>query len=73
MKLRPQIFISIIILGFIASLAIFMDMVEIATGCVTLIGALGMKILDTDSQFKTIGGSRTPFASNEDKAKKEYG
>tara|TARA_R110002020_G_scaffold25315_5_gene82549 strand:+ start:3141 stop:3287 length:147 start_codon:yes stop_codon:yes gene_type:complete len=48
MKLRPQIFISIIILGFIASLAIFMDMVEIATGCVTLIGALGMKILDTE-------------------------
>ena len=37
---------EIIILGFIASLAIFMDMVEIATGCVTLIGALGMKILD---------------------------
>lgn len=32
-----------------------------------------MKILDTDSQFKTIGGYPTPFASNEDKAKKEYG
>ena len=30
-----------------------------------------MKILDTDSQFKTIGGYPTPFASNEDKAKKE--
>ena len=32
-----------------------------------------MKILETDSQFKTIGGYPTPFASKEDKAKKEYG
>jgi len=48
MKLRPQIFISILILGFLASLAIFMGMVEIATGCVTLLGALGMKILDSE-------------------------
>tara|TARA_R110000824_G_scaffold114944_1_gene265793 strand:- start:1304 stop:1450 length:147 start_codon:yes stop_codon:yes gene_type:complete len=48
MKLRPQIFLGVLILGFIASLAIFMNMVEIATGCITLIGALGMKILDSE-------------------------
>ena len=47
-KIRPQVFISILILGILAWIAIDDDMVEIATGCVTLIGALSMKIIDSD-------------------------
>ena len=47
-KIRPQVFISILILGILAWIAIDEDMVEIATGCVTLIGALSMKIIDSD-------------------------
>ena len=47
-KIRPQVLISILILGVLAWISINKDMVEIATGCVTLIGALSMKIIDSD-------------------------
>ena len=47
-SLRPQILLSIIILGAIALLSLDLDHIEITTGCVTLLGALGMKILESD-------------------------
>ena len=47
-KVRPQVLVSILLLGVLAWVAIEEDMVEIATGCVTLIGALSMKIIDSD-------------------------
>jgi len=47
-RLRPQILISILILGSLAGFSVYMDMVEIATGCITLIGALSMKILENE-------------------------
>ena len=41
-------FLSIIILGGIAVLSLDYDRIEITTGCVTLLGALGMKILEKE-------------------------
>ena len=45
---RPQVLVSLIFLGGLAALAITEGMVEIATGCVTLIGVLSMKIIDSE-------------------------
>jgi len=47
-RLRPQVLLSLILLGGLATLSIMEGMVEITTGCVTLIGALSMKIIDSD-------------------------
>jgi len=47
-RLRPQVLVSVTFLGSLAALAIIEGMVEIATGCVTLIGALSMKIIDSE-------------------------
>jgi len=46
--LRPQILISILMLGAIAILSLDLGHIEITTGCITLLGALGMKILESD-------------------------
>ena len=47
-KLRPQIFLVILMLGGLGGLALLDEQTAIATGCVTLMGALGMKILEKD-------------------------
>ena len=47
-KIRPQIFMSIALLGAITGYAIYSDMVEIATGTVGGMVALAMKIMETD-------------------------
>jgi len=47
-KLRPQIFLGMIILGGIAFYSIFHERIEIATGCITLLGALSMKVLESE-------------------------
>jgi hypothetical protein len=47
-RLRPQVLVSLIFLGGLAALAITEGMVEIATACVTLIGVLSMKIIDSE-------------------------
>ena len=46
--MRPQIFLVILILGGLGSLALLEGITEITIGCVTLMGALGMKILEKD-------------------------
>ena len=46
--LRPQILISIVILGVVAVYSLELGSIEITTGCITLLGALGMKILESD-------------------------
>jgi len=48
MVLRPQILISVVLLGGIAVYSMWLGMNEIATGCITLIGALSMKILEKE-------------------------
>lgn len=45
-KLRPQIFLAILVLGFLSAAGIFYGMNEIATGCTGGIIALGMKLLE---------------------------
>ena len=48
MTIRPQVLISVLLLGAIAGYSMFLGMNEIATGCITLIGALSMKILEKE-------------------------
>ena len=47
-KLRPQIFLSIIVLGVLSALGVWHGYNEIATGCVGGIIALGMKVLEDE-------------------------
>ena len=45
-KLRPQIFLSIIVLGILSGVGLYYGMNEIATGCTGGIIALGMNVLE---------------------------
>ena len=45
---RPQILLSIIILGLVSMYSLHLESIEITTGCITLVGALGMKILESE-------------------------
>jgi hypothetical protein len=47
-SLRPQILVCIIILGAIAIFSLELEHTAITTGCITLLGALGMKILESE-------------------------
>ena len=47
-KLRPQIFMALFMLRLITGYASHADMVEIATGTVGGLVALGMKVLEND-------------------------
>ena len=47
-KVRPQIFLSIIVLGILSCVGIFAGFNEIASGCVGGIIALGMKVLEAE-------------------------
>ena len=47
-KVRPQIFMALFMLSLITGYAIYADMVEIATGTIGGMVALGMKVLEND-------------------------
>ncbi len=47
-KLRPQIFLAIIVLGIMSALGVYLGHIEIATGCTGGIIALGMKVLENE-------------------------
>ena len=47
-QFRPQILLALAMLGAISGYAIFADMVEIATGTIGGMIALGMKVLESD-------------------------
>ncbi len=47
--LRPQILLVLVVLGILGAFSLHEGMTEITTGCVTLMGALGMKILEKDN------------------------
>ena len=47
-KIRPQIFMSLFMLSLITGYARYADMVEIATGTIGGMVALGMKVLEND-------------------------
>jgi len=48
-KLRPQIFLSIILLGIIAIIGMFVGLNEVTVGCVAGIIALSKDVLQSDS------------------------
>ena len=47
-KIRPQIFLAILVLGFLSAIGVVAGYNEIATGCVGGIIALGMKVLEAE-------------------------
>mgnify|MGYP003145954951 FL=1 len=47
-KLRPQIFLDIIVLGVLAWVGILHDLPEVATGTIGGVIALGMKVLEAE-------------------------
>ena len=47
-KLRPQIFLAIIVLGILSGIGLYYQMNEIATGCTGVIIALGMKLMENE-------------------------
>jgi|TARA_R110000751_G_scaffold78508_1_gene158404 hypothetical protein len=47
-KVRPQIFLAILVLGVLAIVGVVQGMPEIATGTIGGIIALGMKILEAE-------------------------
>ena len=48
-KVRPQIFLAIIVLGILSYMGIREGFNEIATGCTGGIIALGMKLMEGDN------------------------
>tara|TARA_R110002020_G_scaffold5195_3_gene22011 strand:+ start:123 stop:359 length:237 start_codon:yes stop_codon:yes gene_type:complete len=48
-KLRPQIFLSIVLLGVVAFVGMFQDMTEVTVGCIAGIIALAKDVLQSDS------------------------
>ncbi len=47
-KVRPQIFLAIIVLGLLAYFGILHDLPEVATGTIGGVIALGMKVLEAE-------------------------
>ncbi len=47
-KLRPQIFLAILVLGCLAGIGAMQGLPEIATGTIGGIIALGMKVLENE-------------------------
>tara|TARA_R110002020_G_scaffold43441_1_gene126209 strand:+ start:74 stop:226 length:153 start_codon:yes stop_codon:yes gene_type:complete len=47
-KVRPQIFLAIIVLGGLSAIGVIYGHIEIATGCTGGIIALGMKVLESE-------------------------
>ena len=57
-KVRPQIFLAIIVLGLLSGVGLYYGMNEIATGCTGGIIALGMKVLESEQENKMIKAIR---------------
>ena len=47
-KVRPQIFLAILVLGVMSAIGVWAGYTEIATGCTGGIIALGMKVLEAE-------------------------
>jgi hypothetical protein len=47
-KVRPQIFLAILVLGILAVIGVQNDLPEVATGTIGGIIALGMKLLEAE-------------------------
>ena len=49
-KLRPQIFLAILMLAVLAMIAVYQDIPEVATATIGGIIALGMKVLENQDE-----------------------
>ena len=47
-KIRPQIFLAIIVLGILSAIGLWQGFSEIASGCTGGIIALGMRLMDSE-------------------------
>ena len=47
-KVRPQVFLALVILGTVAIISIFLDFIEVSIGCIAGIIALAKDVLQTD-------------------------
>tara|TARA_R100000963_G_C4547398_1_gene41838 strand:- start:105 stop:254 length:150 start_codon:yes stop_codon:yes gene_type:complete len=47
-KIRPQIFLAIIVLGILSGIGLWQGFSEIASGCTGGIIALGMRLMDSE-------------------------
>ena len=47
-KVRPHIFLAILVLGALSAIGVWQGFTEIATGCTGGIIALGMKVLEAE-------------------------
>ena len=47
-RIRPQIFLALLVLGSVSLYSIFGDHIEVASACVGGIVALGMKVMEDD-------------------------
>ena len=47
-KIRPQIFLAIIVLGLLSAIGLWQGFSEIASGCTGGIIALGMRLMDSE-------------------------
>ena len=47
-KLRPQIFLAIIVLGVLSAIGVWKGYIEIDTGCTGGIIELGLKVLEAE-------------------------
>ena len=48
MKIRPQIFLALLILGSLSGFGVWQGYNEIATGCIGGLTAISMKILENE-------------------------
>ena len=48
-KVRPQIFLALVLLGSVAIISIFNDFVEVSIGCIAGIIALAKDVLQSDA------------------------
>ena len=48
-KLRPQIFLALVLLGAVAIISIYLEMTEVAVGCIAGIIALAKDVLQSDA------------------------
>tara|TARA_Y100000310_G_scaffold223915_1_gene225780 strand:- start:473 stop:625 length:153 start_codon:yes stop_codon:yes gene_type:complete len=47
-RIRPQIFLALVVLGSVSLYSIMLDHIEVASACVGGIVALGMKVMEGD-------------------------
>ena len=48
-KVRPQVFLALVILGTVAIISVFLDFIKVSIGCIAGIIALAKDVLQSDA------------------------